>query len=195
MQTQSMKDAANSLMFCTDGKRRHIVLFYENENSALDIKCQFISTALSNREYCIFLTAKSVRWIEKALRDYGIDVHNLKKDGVLDIHKVTWPEDAGKTDYDIEKVKGFLCQKPQVSKRIVGFHTTDATVKHDVDAGISIEQYCKSIFGDINCSMLCSHYVKKFPLKERARWMVEMLKIHDSAIFVDKKGLNQVIEL
>lgn len=195
MASKGLSGPANNLIDCSDGKKRHFVLFYENEKSALNVMCEFIKSGLKRGEYCTLSTDKSVGTIERELTDAGIDVDRFRKRNMLDIHKMSWPREEGEVKYDLEREEEFLRQKPGLPKRIVGVYATARVLNYNVNSGIAIEQLCKSIFEEVNGSVLCPYPVSKIPLKERARWMMEMLKIHHVAIFVDEKGQTQVIEL
>jgi hypothetical protein len=177
------------------GRKQHLVLFYENEKDAMNIECEFIKNGLSRQEYCIFSTGKNVNSVKEDLINFGIDVDHFKKRGLLDIQKMIELEGADAFKNVRETVSDFLKQKPDLSKRIVGRYASYITTRHDANAGIAAEKFCNSIFADLNGSLLCPYQVKKVPLKERARWMFEMMKNHDVAIFVDKKGQGQVIDL
>jgi hypothetical protein len=176
-------------------KKRHLVLFYENEKDAMDVECEFIKIGLSKRDYCIFSSRKNINAVEEELTNYGIDVGHFKKRGLLDIQKMIEIKGADAFNNAKEIVNEFLRQKPHLSKRIVGRYASHITVRNSINAGIATEQFCNSIFAAINGSLLCPYQVKKIPMKERARWMFEMLRNHDVAIFVDKKGQSQIIEL
>ena len=197
MANRRLTESANNLSLIegSDGKKRHLVLFYENAKSAMNIECHFIKSGLSNGEYCIFTTYKSANSLAKKLTNFGIDVDRFKKRNLLDVCKIIELEkDPHGVKNEIKRINDFL-QKSDLPKRIVGSYVWDILVKNDVDANIAAEKSIHSNFADLNGSILCPYPFKQVPLQERAQWMIEMLKNHHVAIFVDRSGQSQVIEM
>lgn len=185
-----------SLIEGSDGKKRHLVLFYENAQGAMNIECYFIKSGLSKGEYCIFTTHKSANLLAKQLTNFGIDVDHFKKRNLLDVCRIMKPKkDPRGVKNEIKRINDSLKRKSDLPKRIVARYFEDVRVKNDVDANITAEQFIHSNFANLNGSLLCYYPVKRIMLQERAQWMIEMLKNHHAAIFVDSNGQSQVIEM
>ena len=161
--------------------RKHIVLYYENQEFSKEIQFRFIRNGLIKGENCIYVTNNdNTKLIENDMRNHGINVDKFNKKGLLHIYKI--PEYLLKYPKDvIEKANEFLdAMLSNITQpfRIVGRLIDEITTEEQIQANMALEQIFHSKFEQLNGIVLCHYDINKNIFDTNGKWMETILENH-----------------
>jgi len=171
------------------GLAKHTALFYENSDSARELEFGFLQQGLSRGESAIYASTKDhPAKVSKAMHDYGIDVERHYSTDSLRIYKVPDPaKDPKGPSHGLEEFlnvarAGIKGPHRQVSR------VFDLASAQEVENNIAIEKMVQESVRAGDCNVLCSFHVGTKGQPDFVRWFSEMLRQHQTAIFVPARG-------
>ena len=184
--------SAQNIEFIDDlRKNQHIALFSEDEKKSFIIQTRFLKNALEKGETCAYLSYKNPSEIVQMLKNNGLDVDyyvGTKKLQVLQIHP---PKNEKESEEFFEKKVKSLFSDSFSPTTIVGEPLSELSKKENMKIKIKLEKELHD-FADNKFSILCPYHNSEIESEEKSKWLSELFKSHDGAIFSpkDSKGLS-----
>lgn len=167
-------------------KHQHIALFSEDEIKSSSLQTRFLKNGLDQNEICAFLSYKDTNEIIQMLKDNGLDPDQYLKTKQLKIFKIDPPvTDREYENFFKEKIKSLfdVSFNPTV---IVGEPLSNLDKKENMKIKIQLEQELHE-FAKNKLSILCPYDNSKIESEEKSKWLNQLFKSHNGAIFSPKE--------
>jgi hypothetical protein len=197
------KDDDNNLFEFIDslgseiGKKKHIVIFYEEPECTRSIEFRFIKNGLLKQEHCIYTIAedKDISFIEREMNDYGIDVDKYKNH-LLHIYSAPYPL-ANQKDIvkNRETTMKMILARLKPPFRIISTLVPEVKTKEQIKANIDIEHRIHYHFNQFPGSFICGYHVKNIINDITGEWMRNILLNHHTAIFLPTVSTGLILNL
>jgi len=171
------------------GLGKHAALFYEDSDSARELEFGFLQEGLARGESAIYASTKDhPAKVSRAMHDYGIDVEKRYSTDSLRIYQVPDPaKDPQGPSHGLEEFLKVARAGTKGPYRQV-IRLFDLASVQEVENNIAIEKMVQESVRAGGCNILCSFDVGTKGLPDFVLWFSEMLRQHQTAIFVPARG-------
>lgn len=174
-------------------EKKHLMLFYEDPESAKLLEFLFLKQGLDSGESCIFATDEDSGSIVLSLLRYGIPLEAFftKKIKVLHIPPVsgTSEEIVVHCKKQITKMLADLKKPFRIVSRIV----SDVSTEQGIMAELEIEKCVHRCFEDFGGMIMCPYDISSIEKKNRLEWVQSLYSQHHAVIYLPKIGESGVI--
>lgn len=174
-------------------EKKHLMLFYEDPESAKLLEFLFLKQGLDSGETCIYATSEDSGSIILSLLRYGIPPESFftKKIQVFHIPPVsgTSEEIVLQCKKQITKMLSDLKKPFRIVSRIVA----DVSTEQGIIAELEIEKCVHGCFEDFGGSIMCPYDISTIEKKNRLEWVQSLYSQHHAVIYLPKMGESGVI--
>ena len=174
-------------------EKKHLMLFYEDPESAKLIEFLFIKQGLDSGESCIYATGEDSGSIVLSLLRYGIPLESFltKKIQVFHIPSIsgTSEEILLHCKKQITKMLADLKKPFRIVSRIV----SDVSTEQGIMAELEIEKCVHGCFKEFGGSIMCPYDISLIEKKNRMEWVQSLYSQHHAVIYLPKIGESGVI--
>jgi hypothetical protein len=174
-------------------EKKHLMLFYEDPESAKLLEFLFLKQGLDSGESCIYATGEDSGSIVLSLLRYGIppEAFFTKKIQVLHIPPVsgTSEEIVVHCKKQITKMLADLKKPFRIVSRIV----SDVSTEQGIMAELEIEKCVHRCFEDFGGMIMCPYDISSIEKKNRLEWVQSLYSQHHAVIYLPKIGESGVI--
>lgn len=162
-------------------EKKHMVLFYEDLESAKIIQFKFIKNGLSNGQCCCYFIShdENEKIIRNEMSDSGIDITEYEKQKLLHILHIPASEN---TDRGIKFCKKLFQESKMLKKPCLIIAKIISDIGTEISTEIKIEEFIHKNFEKFNVSLLCSINMESVKSKD-FDWIKQMIQNHHSVIF------------
>ena len=167
-------------------KQQHIALFSDDEIKSTSLQTRFLKNGLDQGKVCAFLSYKDPKEIIQMLKDNGLEPNQHLKTKRLKIFKIDPPNDHKESEnFFKEKIISLFDDSfnPTV---IVGEPLSNLDKKENMKIKIQLEMELHE-FAQNKFSILCPYDNSKIEPVEKTKWLNQLFKCHDGAIFSPKE--------
>lgn len=203
-------------------KHKHILMLYEEPESARLVQMRFINSGLEKRECNVYVSSdnESISDIKRDMVEYGIDVASQIQRGLLQFH--VWKNQiSDEESYRHENMLFFQAvaktffsssaayQIPPTLPAIRGvstvFQNTFVKENEDRDSDTSNNNGATRLLMErlfhrldlplFNGAFLCAYQVDNISAKMDKEWMKELLTNHDAVLFLPAMSNGLALDL
>ena len=174
-------------------ENKHLMLFYEDPESAKLIEFLFLKQGLDSGESCIYATGEDSGAIVLSLLRYGISPESFftKKIQVFHIPPIsgTSEEIVLHCKKQITKMLSDLKKPFRIVSRIV----SDVSTEQGIMAELEIEKCVHGCFEELGGMIMCPYDISTIEKKNRLEWVQSLYSQHHAVIYLPKMGESGVI--
>lgn len=165
--------------------KKHIVLFYEEPEYAKKPLFQFIKNGLKKEQHCVYAMKDDPALIKQEMLDFGIDVEKYEKKQLLHIFQTPISQDYSQQSFEsFNDFYQMIMSGITLPVRVVSTFVREVHKKEAMKFELSIETDFQTNLQNFSGVWVCPYYLKKIESNNCGRWIVQLLKTHDSAIFI-----------
>ena len=167
-------------------KNQHIALFSDDEEKSSIIQARFLKNGLERGEVCAYLSYKNRDKIIQMLKNTGLEVEKYLKSKQFQVIQIDIPNSKGELAelFDKKIVPLFSGTfKPTV---IVGEPIPELNKKENMEIKIKLEKDLHEMIQD-NFSILCPYDNSEIEPTEKSKWLSQLFKSHNGAVFSPKE--------
>jgi hypothetical protein len=167
-------------------EHQHIALFSDDEVKSYKIQTKFLKNGLDRGEICAYLSYKDPIEIIQMLKNNGLEPDSYLKTKKLHILKINPPStDEEYAEFFQKNVKSLFSDtiNPTV---IIGEPLSQLDKKENMEIKIKLEQELHE-FANNKLSILCPYNNSEIESTEHTKWLNQLFKSHNGAIFSPKE--------
>lgn len=173
--------------------KKHIMLYYEDDEYAKLVEFLFLKQGLDLGEDCIHATDEDSGSVVLNLLRYGISLEDFlsKKIQVFYIPPVTGTTNEILTHGKIMANRIFSNVKPPV--RIVSRIISDISMEQGMLAELEMEKITHNCFEDFGGMLMCPYKISSMEKRKKFEWVKDLYSNHHAVIYIPKLGEGGVI--
>ena len=177
-------------------EKNHTILLYDKPEYGKAVQYRFTENGLKKGEHCICLTHDDIKFVEKEMTDYGIDVGYYKQKKLLHVYQIEnimgYPEGIAKGFDDIIKRVTSDSKPPYW---IVGRIIPNVSTIDGIETELEVERLLHKHFDKYECSFLCSYNLDEIEDKKRTIWLQRLFEYHHNLIYASEPEKSVIFEL
>lgn len=174
-------------------EQKHLMLFYEDPESAKLIEFLFLKQGLDSGENCIYATGEDSGDVILSLLRYGIPQESFFTKRIQVFHI---PSFSGTSEEIVLQCKKHITKMLADLKkpfRIVSRIVSDVSTEQGITAELEIEKCVHGCFDDFGGSIMCPYDISTIEKKNRLEWVQSLYSQHHAVIYIPRIGESGVI--